>query len=161
MNIMFVCTGNICRSAMAHHLLEKRLKDLKIENVKVYSCGVTAYNGEKSTWEAIYIMEKYYNVDLKKHRAKNIKNSNIENMDLILCATKYHKEDVLELYPSLKGKVFTMKEYVNYDEENYNKIDIKDPWGYDKETYLDCSKEISKCIELLIEKISSQENEFM
>ena len=48
-------------------------------------------------------MEKYYNVDLKKHRATNIKNSNIENMDLILCATKYHKEDVLELYPSLKG----------------------------------------------------------
>ena len=60
---------------------------------------MTAYNGEKSTWEAIYIMEKYYNVDLKNHRATNIKNSNIENMDLILCATKYHKEDVLELYP--------------------------------------------------------------
>ena len=31
MNIMFICTGNICRSAMAHHLLEKRLKDLKIQ----------------------------------------------------------------------------------------------------------------------------------
>ena len=106
MNIMFVCTGNICRSAMAHHLLEKKLKDLKIENVRVYSCGVTAYNGEKSTWEAIYIMEKYYNVDLKNHRATNIKNSNIENMDLILCATKYHKEDVLELYPEFKRKSF-------------------------------------------------------
>lgn len=153
MNIMFICTGNICRSAMAHHLLEKRLKDLKIENVKVYSCGVNAYNGEKSTWEAKYVMKNYYDVDLENHRATNIKNSNIKEMDLILCATKYHKKDVLELYPELNGKVFTMKEYVKYDEPHHDKIDIKDPWGYDKETYLECSKEISRCIELLIEKI--------
>ena len=153
MNIMFVCTGNICRSAMAHHLLKKRIEELKMKNVKVYSCGVTAYNGEKSTWEAIYIMEKYYNVDLKQHRATNIINSNIEKMDLVLCATQYHKEDVLELYPSLKGKVFTMKEYVNYDEENHNKIGIKDPWGYDIETYRSCASEIEECIDLLLQKI--------
>ena len=153
MNIMFVCTGNICRSAMAHHLLEKRLKDLKIENVKVYSCGVHAYNGEKSTWEAKYVMKNYYDVDLEKHRATNIRNSNIKNMDLVLCATRYHKQDVLELYPELQGKVFTMKEYVEYNEQNHDEIDIADPWGYDKETYLECSKEISECIELLLKKI--------
>ena len=110
MNIMFICTGNICRSAMAHHLLEKRLKDLKIENVKVYSSGVHAYNGEESTWEAKYIMKNYYDVNLEKHRATNIRNSNIKDMDLILCATRYHKRDVLKLYPELKGKDLTMKE---------------------------------------------------
>lgn len=153
MDIMFICTGNICRSAMAHHLLEKRLKDLKIENVKVYSCGVHAYNGEESTWEAKYIMKNYYDVNLEKHRATNIRNSKIKDMDLVLCATKYHKKDVLELYPELKGKVFTMKEYVEYNEPNHDEIDIADPWGYDKETYLECSKEISECIELLLKKI--------
>ena len=157
MNIMFVCTGNICRSAMAHHLLEKRLKDLKIENVKVYSCGVNAYNGEKSTYEAKYIMKKYYDVDLEKHRSTNIKNSNIKDMDLVLCATKYHKQDVLELYPELEGKVFTMKEYVKYDKQNHDKIDIADPWGYDKETYLECSKEISDVIELLLKIIQKEQ----
>ena len=156
MNIMFVCTGNICRSAMAHHLLEKRLKDLKIENVKVYSCGVHAYNGEESTWEAKYIMRNYYDVDLENHRATNIRNSDIRNMNLILCATKSHKEDVLELYPELQEKVFTMKEYVNYNELNHDEIDIADPWGYDKETYLECSKEISECIELLLKIINKK-----
>lgn len=154
MNIMFICTGNICRSAMAHYLLKKRLKDLKIENVNVYSCGVHAYNGEESTWEAKYIMKKYYDVNLENHKATNIRNSNIKGMDLILCATKYHKEDVLELYPELKGKVFTMKEYVKYDEPHHDKIDIADPWGYDKETYLECSKEISECIKILLKKIN-------
>lgn len=153
MNIMFVCTGNICRSAMAHHLLEKRLNDLNKKDIKVFSCGVSAYNGEKSTWEAKYIMKNYYNVDLENHRSTNIKNSNIKEMDLILCATKYHKKEVLDLYPDLEEKVFTMKEYVKYNQPNHNNLDIADPWGYDKETYLECSKEISECIELLLNKI--------
>ncbi len=38
MKIMFVCTGNICRSAMAHWLMEKKIKDNNIKNVEIYSC---------------------------------------------------------------------------------------------------------------------------
>ena len=56
-----------------------------------------------------------------------------------------------QLFKLLTG--ITMKEYVKYDEPNHGKIDIADPWGYDKETYLECSKEISKCIELLLKEI--------
>ena len=36
MKIMFICTGNICRSAMAHRLLEKKLKDLERKDIQVY-----------------------------------------------------------------------------------------------------------------------------
>ena len=149
MNIMFICTGNLCRSVMAQYLLEKRLKELKIDNINVYSCGIYAYNRTKTTREAKYIMKKYYDIDLEEHGALNIENSNIEEMDLILCATKNQKEEVKELYKDLKEKVFTIKEYVGYNEEGHDKMDIQDPWGFDKETYLKCSKEISECIELL------------
>lgn len=38
MKIMFVCTGNICRSAMAHWLMEKKIKDNNIKDVEIYSC---------------------------------------------------------------------------------------------------------------------------
>lgn len=38
MKIMFICTGNICRSAMAHGLMEKKIKDNNIKNVEIYSC---------------------------------------------------------------------------------------------------------------------------
>ena len=52
--IMFVCTGNICRSAMAHHYCQKRVYDLKRENeIVVSSCGTSALNGDKSTQAAI------------------------------------------------------------------------------------------------------------
>lgn len=151
MKIMFICTGNICRSAMAHRLLEKRLEDLNKKDIEVYSCGIYAENGDGSTYNAIEAM-KEYNVDLKSHRATNIRNSNIENMDVILCMTKSHKYAVLQLYPNIKDKVFTLKEYVNYM-ENAQDVDIPDPWGYDAEVYRHCAEEISVCIELLLQKI--------
>ena len=154
MKIMFICTGNICRRAMAQGLLKQKLDDKEIKNVEVYSCGVYAQDGDIPTWEAKRVMMDEYSIDMNKHRATNIVNSNIKEMDLILCATSRHKRDVLRIYPELEGKVFTMKEYVGYDREYHDKIDIKDPWGYDIETYRSCIAEIDECLELLIKKIS-------
>ena len=74
-------------------------------------------------------------------------------MDLILCATNSHKIAVLDMYPNLKEKVYTMKEYVGYNRQYHDKIDIKDPWGYDIETYRSCASEIDECIELLLKKL--------
>ena len=111
-------------------------------------------DGDLPTWEAKRVMMDEYSIDMNKHRATNIVNSNIKEMDLILCTTSRHKRDVLRIYPELEGKVFTMKEYVGYDREYHDKIDIKDPWGYDIETYRSCIAEIDECLELLIKKIS-------
>lgn len=152
MKIMFICTGNICRSAMAHWLFNKKVKDLKLENIEVYSCGIYAQDGDTPTYEAKSVMEEY-NVDLSKHKATNIRNSNIKEMDLILCATISHKMAVLDIYPELKDKVFTMKEYVNYNRQYHDEINIKDPWGYDIDTYRSCASEIEECLDLLIQKI--------
>ena len=153
MKIMFICTGNICRSAMAEKLLKKKLKDIKRDDVEVYSCGIYAENGDVPTFEAETVMKEEYDVDMSKHRATNIRNSNIKNMDLILCATESHKIAVIDIYPELEGKVFTMKEYVRYSREYHDSMNIKDPWGYDIETYRSCVSEIDECLELLLKKV--------
>lgn len=152
MKVMFICTGNICRSAMAHWLLKKKLTDLNRSDIQVYSCGIYAQDGDIPTYEAREAINEY-GVNLSNHFAINIKNSNIKDMDLILCATKSHKIAVIDIYPELEEKVFTMKEYVNYDREHHDNIDIKDPWGYDLETYRSCLAEIDECLELLLKKI--------
>lgn len=153
MKIMFICTGNICRSAMAQWLLRYKIEERKINDIEVYSCGIYAEDGDTPTWEAKRVMMDEYSIDMSKHRATNIVNSNIEEMDLILCATLRHKRDVLRVYPDLEGKVFTMKEYVGYDRQYHDKFDIRDPWGYDIETYRSCVAEIDECLELLLDKI--------
>lgn len=152
MKIMFVCTGNICRSAMAHWLMVKKLNDLDRKDVEVYSCGIYAQNGDTSTYNDIEAM-KEYGVDLKEHRATNISKSRIEEMDLILCATRGHKFAILDKYPKLENKVYTMKEYVGYNREYHNSIDIKDPWGYDLEIFRFCASEINECLDLLLTKL--------
>lgn len=149
MKIMFICTGNICRSAMAHKLLEKKLKDNNIQDIEVYSCGIYAEDGDMATYNAEEAMQEY-DVNMKEHRATNIRSSKIEEMDLILCATIAHKNAVQQMYPNIKGKIYTMKEYVNPKTEN---LDIRDPWGYDIETYKFCASEIDTCLDKLIEKI--------
>lgn len=149
MKIMFICTGNICRSAMAHALLAKRAKE-KNKDIEVYSCGVYAQNGDIPTYEGIQTM-KDYGIDLSTHRATNIRNSNIKDMDVILCATKSHKDIVIAMYPDLKDKVFTMKEYAGYPKDD---LDIKDPWGYGLDVYKKCAKEIEDCINKMLKGVN-------
>lgn len=146
--IMFICTGNICRSAMADALMKKLAKDSN-KDIEVYSCGIFAEDGDMPTFNAIEAI-KEYDVDLKLHRATNIRNSKIEDMDIILCATVSHKNNVINMYPNLKDKIFTIKEYADYDK---NDLDIPDPWGYDIETYKFCASTISKCLNKIIDKI--------
>ncbi len=148
MKIMFICTGNICRSAMAHAMLLKKAKEQN-KNIEVYSCGIWAQTGDVPTYEGREVM-KDYGIDISSHRATNIINADIENMDVILCATYNHKRNVISMYPELKEKIFTIKEYAGYPE---NDLDISDPWGYGLDVYKKCAKEIEKCIEKILEKV--------
>ena len=148
--IMFICTSNICRSAMAHGLLEKKIRELN-KNIEVYSSGIYANNGEKSTNYAIQIM-KSYNVDLSAHFATHIDDTDMDNMDLVLCATVNHKKIMIEEYPEIKDRILTIKEYAECDKNGMD-LDINDPFGGSLQGYSICAEEISKCIEKIFKKI--------
>ncbi len=152
--IMFICTGNICRSAMAEAMLKKMIEGE--ENIEVCSAGIYADTGDIPTQDAIEVM-KDYNIDLTKHRATNIQDSEIEKMDLILCATRSHKLAVIQEYPNLKDKVYTIKEYAGFSKEG-NNFDISDPWGYNKKVYEECAKEIYTCLEIIKNKLLEENN---
>ena len=150
MKIMFICTGNICRSAMAEGMMRKLIKEKNID-AEVYSCGIYAETGNDPTYNAQEAASEY-GADISNHRATNIRDSKIEEMDIILCATISHKQSVLYLHPEVEGKVFTMKEYAKLD-KNGQDMDIKDPWGYDEFVYRKCASEIEECLKKIVEII--------
>ena len=84
MKIMFICTGNICRSAMAEWLLKEKAKEAGRKDIEVYSCGVYAEDGDVSTYEAKKVMQDEYGIDMSKHRATNIRNSKIKKSRVLL-----------------------------------------------------------------------------
>lgn len=143
--IMFICTGNTCRSAMAEGLLKKMLQDKGIKDVEVYSAGLHASTGEYSTDEAVKIMQEQYDVNILNHQSVNVKNSNIKDMDLILCATHAQLTTLEYMYPEIEHKIFTIKEYA-YGPQVEDK-DIDDPWGYPITVYEKCAKEIYEALE--------------
>jgi len=133
---------------MAHAYMQKKLYDLNKENEYIISsCGTNATQGQCATDNAIESIKKY-DVDLTNHRATCIENSNILECDLILVLTHNHKIQVLQIYPKLSDKVFTLKEYVN-DEEKYK--DIDDPYGLDSNVYNATAKDIVENIDKLLQ----------
>lgn len=148
-SVIFICTGNICRSPMAHWYMQKKIDDMnKSEEYLISSCGTNTYGGERATQNAIQAIAKY-GVNMENHRSTNISDLDLSTYDLIICMTENHKDMVLFKYPNIKEKIFTLKEYV-YNDPIYT--DIDDPWGYDISVYNSCAKEIVDCVDKLIEK---------
>lgn len=146
MKIMFVCTGNICRSAMADAFTRKKEK-----NIQVFSAGTDAEDGARCPHNTIEAMMEY-DIDMRQHRATNIMSSKVKEMNLILCATTNHKRRIISIFPELSERTYTMKEYVGMD-NNGTDMNVSDPWGYDLFTYRKCATEIDKLTDKIIEKI--------
>ena len=147
--ILFVCTGNTCRSSMAWAIAEGLLsqKDAT-KKVKVTSAGTSVVPNSKAAEFAIEVMGKR-GLDLKKHMARQLTSELIDEADLVLTMTRNHKQHVLILTPHVQENVFTLKEYAR----NLNSHDIYDPIGQPIEAYEECADELEYNIRLILEEI--------
>jgi len=145
MNILFVCTGNTCRSPMAQGLLDDMAKKRGL-NLEVKSAGIFALDGQRASEEAVEVL-KEEGIDISNYKANIIYEDLVEDADLILTMTKSHKEALLSKYDFLKGKVFTLKEYAYGIEE-----DVLDPFGKSVDVYRRTKEDIKKALEEIIKK---------
>lgn len=151
-NILFVCTGNTCRSSMAEALLRDLLsKEGLAGEYFVSSAGTVAFPGMPASHNAVQALEAL-GVDLSQHSSSAISDDLIDNADLILTMTASHKNSLLQLRPDAVSRIYTLTEYC----EAANKTDISDPFGGDLDMYIKCRDDIVKCLYVLVRKLKEK-----
>ena len=135
--ILFVCTGNTCRSPMAEALLRSKIKRRKIRWWDVTSCGIHAEVGGKISLNSAIALEEV-GILVGKFAPKQITQKIIASSTIVICMTSSQKQ-ILEGC----GNVSCMSEFCGYE--------IPDPYGGDIEVYRMARNAISKACDILID----------
>src|SRR5881409_1473690 len=144
--VLFVCTGNICRSPLAAALLERALKERGLD-VNVTSAGTGAWDGAPAS-EGAYLVGLERGLELSGHRARLLTRELVERADLILTMARHHRARVDEL--GGEGRVFVLGEYAGREG---NEAEVSDPFGGDLEVYRDTCAELEALIDTAVERI--------
>lgn len=130
MNIIFVCTGNTCRSPMAEYYLKSK----NLKNVSVISRG---FSGDDTANENAVLVMKEAGIDISAHISKAITKNDLENADAVICMTESHKQAILA------AGIVCDTLYV---------LDggISDPFGQSLDIYRSCRDSIFFAIDRLI-----------
>lgn len=109
MNILFVCTGNTCRSPMAEHLIKHKTSEIKTK-----SAGIFAAYGQQANDHARAVMDER-GMDMD-HRSQPVDNDLLDWADLVLTMTIQHKQSLIMQFPHYQEKYYTLKEYLTNDD---------------------------------------------
>ena len=147
MNILFVCTGNTCRSPLAEGLARRIAQRRGLTDVTISSAGLNAWeNSPASDGSLLVGMER--EVDLTSHRARVLTPEIVSEADLIFVMTPSHSEQVKQM--GGRGKVHVLDAYAS----GATGDGISDPYGGDLSAY----RETADALELHLEKVFDRLN---
>lgn len=145
-NILFVCTGNTCRSPMAEALLNHMKEDRQLS---VKSAGVFACDGSDASHFAKQALDE--KGIACSHQSSLLNGEHIKWATYILTMTESHKELIFERYPQAIEKTFTLSEFTAEDE--LSRRDVIDPFGGSLDVYRMTREELEKMIGRLMDKL--------
>jgi protein-tyrosine-phosphatase len=139
-SILFVCTGNTCRSPAAAALFGSRLADP--QGWWLESAGTRASRGAPASGQVLALLVAGRGLDLTHHHAKPLEDLPVEQFDLILVMEREHQHDVQARYPALARRIRLISEMSGGASE------IADPFGRGPTAYANMLEELERLLEL-------------
>jgi protein-tyrosine-phosphatase len=162
--ILFVCTGNTCRSVMAEAFFNDLIqKDEILKNEYcAFSAGISTIAGLEASGNSQAIMDSEWQIDISTHKSSYVSEEDVSEAFLIFAMSQKHKDFLLENFRDAAGKTHVLKEYINEFKEHADpegqiqNFDVPDPYGLSLEVYKDCGNELREVITALIGTLKTE-----
>ena len=147
--ILFVCSGNSCRSPMAEGMLRARLPGDLSQRVAIRSAGTLGINGQPAPSPAIVAAQEY-GADLSRHRSHGLSDELVSWADLILVMERAHLRFIQERYPEAAARTHLLRRFRRLPGEPAVDEEIPDPIGGSLAVYRECAHLIDVELERLL-----------
>jgi glycine hydroxymethyltransferase len=146
--VLFVCTGNVCRSPMAQGLFADLVKGRS--DIEVTSAGIGAVGGQSPSPHSVEVMHEM-GLDIRNIRSKPLMADLVRKADFIFVMTYGHLDSMLLLFPSAAEKTFLLREFET--DLPVMERELSDPIGQSREVYRECRDQIRTALPRLLDLV--------
>ena len=155
MKVLFICSGNICRSPMAAEYFRHRCAHSGLSHVLVESAGTLGIEGAPASPESIAVMREI-GVDLSRHRSQGVSPSLLGTSDIVVVMTRGHLEQLADDYGGEGGRRLLLRAFERSTSPDPNAGEVPDPIGRPMKVYRELVPLITGCVDHLILHVKHQ-----
>ena len=152
LSVLFVCTGNTCRSPMAAQIFNEKAKALGLP-AQAFSAGLEAVTGSAMNPKAADALTGL-GYGPGEHSSRLLSSEEAEKADVVLTFTQNQKNDLGDRFPDSREKFFTISEYANLSVPGKSE-DVPDPYGKTEEIYKETAETIDSLVKVIVSSLKT------